>query len=94
MNYNERTGEFEKSYSERIGYWIGCQIWRVCKILMLATVCWLVWNISGRLFDDKDHEEETRKVQAEPFAEVRHETSDEMASKRTCPPGCPSCQDW
>ena len=71
MNYNERTGEFEKSYSERIGYWIGCQIWRVCKILMLAIVCWWVWRISDRLLGGQNHEEETRKTQAKPFTEVR-----------------------
>ena len=94
MNYNERTGEFEKSYSERIGFWLGYHVWWACKILVIAAICWMGWKISGMLFGDQDHEEETKNTQAKPFAEVQHETPDEMASKRTCPPGCPSCQDW
>ena len=56
MNYNERTGEFEESRAERIGYWIGCHIWWACKILVLAAVCWFVWNMLGRLFGVQDHE--------------------------------------
>ena len=56
MTYNERTGEFEESRAERIGYWIGCHIWWACKILVLAAVCWFVWNMLGRLFGVQDHE--------------------------------------
>jgi len=48
MNYNEKTGDFEKTVNERVGYALGYMGWWGFKIAVLSGVAVVVFKV-GKL---------------------------------------------
>ena len=69
MDYNEKTGEFEKPITERIGFWIGYVFWWVQKLAITAAVIWSLWQISRWMIGESKNEK--IETQTEERAKVR-----------------------
>ena len=69
MDYNEKTGEFEKPITERIGFWIGYVFWWVQKLAITAAVIWSLWQISRWMIGESENEK--IETQTEERAKVR-----------------------